>query len=401
MSMSQRATAKTATAQIERIEMVDALRGYALFGLLMVHMVERFELHWLNPQPDPWFEWVFAIFAGKSFAIFALLFGFSFATIMANQRQRGVDFTARFAWRLLLLLAIGTVHALVYRGDILQVLAMMGLLLIPLDRITCNRVLLALSALLFLQLPLILQSRMAANGAAWAQAMPYFFSDTGLSVMAEGTLREVTAVNAQAGMLGKWSFYLSTGRIVQIAGLFAMGMVLQRSGAFLRVDMKRRLWTAILFAAAILWLALDRLGGELVPASPDQGGAPMAAQAMAFAVGSWLALAATGFQIALFVLLWQTPARLLMQLFAGPGRMTLTLYVLQSIVVVPLLYGYGFGLWDDASSRTMVLVGVAFFGLQILVAGIWYRYFRYGPLEWTWRAATLTTWSVPLRRPAT
>ena len=65
-----------------RVTMVDALRGWALLGLFLVHCVEMFELHWLDPRPDPWFDAVFAVFSGKAFAIFALLFGFGFATIM-------------------------------------------------------------------------------------------------------------------------------------------------------------------------------------------------------------------------------------------------------------------------------------------------------------------------------
>ena len=93
-----------------RVDLVDALRGFALLGLFLVHCVERYELHWLDPHPGPWFNGVFAVFSGKSFAIFALLFGFSFATIMANERARGGDLTLRFAWRLILLFAIGTVH---------------------------------------------------------------------------------------------------------------------------------------------------------------------------------------------------------------------------------------------------------------------------------------------------
>ena len=140
-----------------RVDMVDALRGFALLGLFLVHCVERWELYWLSPMPDPWSEAVMALFAGKAFAIFALLFGFSFATIMANERARGGDFTWRFAWRLLLLLAIGTLHVVLYRGDVLQVLAVVGLLLIPFDRVRSDRVLLILAALAFLQLPLWLR----------------------------------------------------------------------------------------------------------------------------------------------------------------------------------------------------------------------------------------------------
>ena len=147
----------------KRIDMVDALRGFALLGLFLVHCVERFELYWLDPRPDGWFDAVFAVFAGKAFAMFALLFGFSFATIMGNERARGGDFTARFAWRLALLFAIGTLHALVYRGDILQVLALIGLLMIPFDKVRSDKVLLVLAALLFLELPLLLRAWAAAR----------------------------------------------------------------------------------------------------------------------------------------------------------------------------------------------------------------------------------------------
>ncbi|WP_324828099.1 hypothetical protein [Qipengyuania zhejiangensis] len=55
-----------------------------------------------------------------------MFFGFGFATIMTNQRARGIDFTGRFVWRLVLLLLNGTLHSLIYSGDILQVLALRG-----------------------------------------------------------------------------------------------------------------------------------------------------------------------------------------------------------------------------------------------------------------------------------
>jgi uncharacterized protein len=383
-----------------RLEVVDALRGYALFGLLMVHMVERFELYWLDPQPDPWFDGVFAIFAGKSFAIFALLFGFSFATIMANQRRRGTDFAARFAWRLALLLIIGTAHALLYRGDILQVLAIMGLVLMPLERVRSPSALAIAAALFFVQIPLLAHAYLAAEGVAAVQAQPRFFGDSGLSTLADGSLAEVVAINATAGMAAKWSFYVSTGRLSQIAGLFVVGMLLQRSGAFEGLDAKRKGWAIATAAAVAAWLAVDRSAPMLVPATPEEGGAPMAAQAIVWAIDSWRAIALSAFQIGVFLLLWQARARRALAWFALPGRMTLTLYVAQSCVVVPLLYGFGTGLWDDLSSAQLVLGGHVFFAAQIGFAAWWYRGFRYGPLEWLWRAATLTDWRVPFRRTA-
>ena len=75
-----------------RLELVDGVRGFALMGLFLVHSVELFELYWVHPVPDPWFDATMAVFAGKAFSLFALCFGLSFSIIMDRTRRRGVDF---------------------------------------------------------------------------------------------------------------------------------------------------------------------------------------------------------------------------------------------------------------------------------------------------------------------
>jgi len=380
-----------------RIDMVDALRGYALLGLFLVHCVERFELHWLDPQPGFWFDAVFAVFSGKAFAIFALLFGFSFATIMANERGRGGDYTMRFAWRLVLLFAIGTLHALVYRGDILQVLAAVGLLMIPFDRVRRDWVLLVLALLLFLQIPLLYRAWAAVSGVDWAAANPLFWGDSGLGVLAHGSFAELLVVNAGPGMTGKWSFYLEIGRVVEIAGLFLVGMVIQRRSWFADAKASSGVWHGVFVASGLLWISVGLLEPLFVP----QEGAPvMQRQSLQWAADEWRALGATGFQVAIFALLWITPFRRLLSWFAPPGRMTLTLYVGQSLLAVPLLYGFGMGWRDDFSHGEMVAAGILAFALQALAAAWWFRHFRYGPLEWLWRVGTRTSWAVPFRRAA-
>lgn len=381
-----------------RIDLVDALRGYALLGLFMVHCVERFELYWLDPRPDAWFDATMAVFAGKAFAVFALLFGFSFATIMANERQRGADFTWRFAWRLALLFAIGTLHALVYRGDILQVLAAVGLVMIPFDRLRSDKAALAIALLLFVQIPLLARAWAAGEGAAWAAAPARFFLDSGLATQATGTWAEALASNAGPGMAAKWSFYLETGRVVEIAGLFLVGMVLQRSALFAEAGARRGLWLAVAAAAALLWGAVVLIEPLVLPPAPEAGGAPMQRQSIEWLTGEWRALSAMAFQVALFVLAWHSPLRRALATLVPAGRMTLTLYVGQSLVAAGLLYGYGLGLWDDLSSAAMVLGGLAAFALQLALAALWFRAFRYGPLEWLWRVGTRTSFAVPFRR---
>ena len=380
----------------KRIDMVDALRGFALLGLFLVHCVERFELYWLDPAPDAWFEATMALFAGKAFAMFALLFGFSFATIMGNERARGGDFTARFAWRLALLFGIGTLHALIYRGDILQVLALVGLLMIAFDRVRSDRVLLLLAALLFLELPLLLRAWAAAQGMDWATATPLFWGDTGLGVLATGTFAETVAVNAGPGMVGKWSYYIETGRVFEIAGLFLVGMVLQRQALFARAGELRGLWLAILAGGGALWAAIALVQPLVLPT----GGHAMTDESLQSAFNIYRALGATAFQVALFVLAWHSPLRPALAALVPAGRTTLTLYVGQSLVFAPILYGYGFGLWDDLSTAETVLWGLAAFAAQTALAALWLRHYRYGPLEWLWRAATRTTTAVPFRRAA-
>ena len=381
----------------QRVDVVDALRGYALLGLFLVHCVERFELYWLDPQPDGWFELVFALFAGKAFAVFALLFGFSFATMMENERSRGGDFTLRFAWRLVLLFLIGTVHALVYRGDILQVLAAVGLVMIPFDRLRSPKLLLVCAALLFLQLPLLLRALAALLGADWAAVPPLFWSDSGLAVAATGSAGDVAAVNAGPGMASKWSYYAETGRLVEIAGLFLVGMVLQRQRLLADARERRGLWLSVLLAGAAAWALSVVAAPAFLPPGADAGGAPMVRTSLEAAFDQWRNLAATAFQVAAFVLLWQLPAGRILRALVPAGRVTLTLYVGQSLVAVPLLYGFGLGLWDDLSHAEMVLWGVAAYALQIALAAWWLRHFRYGPLEWLWRAGTRTSLAVPLR----
>ena len=83
-----------------RIELVDAIRGFALMGICLVHFMEYFELYWINQDPTLLHNIVFFLFAGKAYAIFALMFGLSFFIIMDNQASKGVNFSYRFAWQI-------------------------------------------------------------------------------------------------------------------------------------------------------------------------------------------------------------------------------------------------------------------------------------------------------------
>ena len=102
-----------------RIEVVDALRGFAVMAILLVHNLEHFIFpvypesspEWLSILDAGVFNAVFSLFAGKSYAIFALLFGFTFYIQSHNQQLKGKDFGYRFLWRLVLLAGFATLNA--------------------------------------------------------------------------------------------------------------------------------------------------------------------------------------------------------------------------------------------------------------------------------------------------
>jgi uncharacterized protein len=269
--------------------------------------------------------------------------------------------------------------------------------MIPFDRLRSDKVALAIALLLFLQLPLLARAWAAGEGAAWATAPALFFGDSGLATQATGTLAEALASNAGPGMVSKWSFYLETGRVVEIAGLFLVGMVLQRRALFAGAAARRGFWLAVAAMAGVLWLIVAQAEALILPAAPEAGGAPMQRQAIEWWAGEWRALTAMAFQVALFVLAWHSPLGRWLAPLVPAGKMTLTLYVGQSLVAALVLYGYGLGLYDDLSSAQMVLGGAVAFALQLALAALWFRAFRYGPLEWLWRAATRTSLAVPFR----
>ena len=94
----------------ERLKVVDSLRGFALLAIVLLHNLEHYNLYfipdfypeWLQSIDKFFWDMIFFLFAGKAYATFSLLFGFSFYIQFSNARKKGIDFRGRFAWRMFL-----------------------------------------------------------------------------------------------------------------------------------------------------------------------------------------------------------------------------------------------------------------------------------------------------------
>ncbi|MBO9576184.1 MAG: DUF418 domain-containing protein [Sphingobium sp.] len=382
-----------------RIAPVDSLRGFALFGLFIVHMIEYFELYWMNAPAEPGtiHEVIFGMFGGKAFALLALCFGFSFHILFERARAKGEDFALRFAWRMILLFMFGVVHGFIYRGDIINVLAVFGLLLIPIDRVKSSTLLIVIAVLCFAQPMLVARVIAADVGSAWGLAAPGFYTDPAMAVYAKGGFLDLLRANLWDGQVNKWSFYVETGRVFQMFGLFLMGVLAGRTGFFAAERLRERklwLWSLLsVLALVVTYLLRDYLAFTY-------GDEPGFGTYSRLLVAAWVELSATALWTFLFLWAWTGPVGKLQALFVAPGRLTLTLYLGQSFLFVPFFYGFGAGAYAWIGQGPALALGLVAFVLQMAGAAWWLKRYHYGPLEWLWRAATYRTTAIPFRKVA-
>lgn len=377
---------QSASISRPRILIADSLRGFALMGLYIVHMVEYFELYWYKPEPGWVHNLVFFLFGGKAYGLFALLFGLSFFIILDNYQRRGQDFRLRFCWRLTLLLVLGYLHSLLYAGDILQLLALSGFLLV-LSHHFSTRTLIIIAAFFLAQVPQIALITVYSLVPDWSYAGPVFprFMTSNFEVFAHADLSGLLRHNLIDGQLGKWAFFIETGRLWNIIGLMFAGAVLGRTGFFERNDTRVKSLVMYLIVAVFSYLAVTLVKDSLINQAKD--GMPRWALGQLFVYCENLALIVAG--VAIFMLLFSVNiSRHILLSFAPAGRLTLTFYVVQSLVFVPVFYGFGLAAYSYLGQVPSLAIGIACWLVQMGIAWLWLRHFRYGPFEWVWRKLT-------------
>lgn len=391
------------TTTSSRIEIIDALRGIALAGIVLCHMVENY----IGARaPQSFYEAVSVgpldqvvdgllnfFFRGKFIALFSFLFGLSFFIQMKNGVKKGVAFGGRFLWRLVLLFIIGYVHSLFYRGDILTIYAILGIFLIPFYKVDTKWVL-AFSAVLFLGLGRYLVFFLTQGEHLFLNIDPMDPNAPNVlayyNTLKTGSIWEVFQTNAWEGHLDKMNFqYGIFGRGYFTFAFFLIGLYIGRIGFFKRFKTDKKLTKRVLVGSVVLLLigfgvtalAFISMGPE---AKLDNWIAMIGLSGMDIAN-----LAMTLIYISLFVILYRkTRMERWLLKFAPYGRMALTNYFFQSLFGGLLLYGWGFGYLGELTSTYTFLLALLFIAFQVWASKLWLRRFHYGPLEWAWRSMT-------------
>ena len=386
----------------ERIVVVDVLRAYALFGIIVTHSVTGF-LAGQQPGPD------FMLFSsidhvvndlehlltfGKFYTIFSFLFGLSFAIQLRNATEKGVGFSGRFTWRLVVLALIALVHGIFFTGDILIIYAILGLLLIPFRGLKTQTLLIIALVLVFnipgllLGLVFLLAPAPSPEQAAAVTELGAQFMRGALrafEIKQSGSLMQLAQTNFTNGMISKLGFQLFTGRLWITFGLFLLGMCAGRMEIFRDTESNRGFFRRLLWPAAAVAVVTTVV--EIVHPSTLQITSAVDLLAQFSFTAQQVSLST--FYVAVVTLLyWRRPSSGLLAALAPLGRMGLTAYLGQTVYGVLLFYGLGLGMLGKLGAAASVGAGIAFYVVQVLLARSWMSRFRMGPVEWLWRSLT-------------
>lgn len=370
------------TAQKDRTAILDIIRGFALVGVLIANFTS-----YAGQTPESiligqsstldttlininsvFFEW-------KFMTLFSILFGYGFGLILESLERKNIRPNFFFARRMLWLFVFGCIHSLFWWGDVLHLYAMSGILLL-LFRKKSNRFILACAVLLALVIPPMISYAFRNR--------PATFTDTDIQLLYDHykTGNIVDVIKFNIGFY--YRMFVVSGSdlhdIIETLGRFLLGYFLLRINVFQAVERKKYIFKkAALFTAsfAVAYFILRYL---------LLNGVIHINKYLLSIILSIGIICSTTFYVSLFVLVYISFG--MNKFFAALqalGRMTLTNYLMISVFLIILLYGFGFGGLGVLSIHTIWLYALGWLIIEIILSIYWLEYFRYGPAEWIWR----------------
>lgn len=373
---------------VKRIQEIDALRGLALLGILIVNI---FVFH----APYSHYGEFYGAFegvqtttvdlmvnyaGGKFLFIFAFLFGYGAAL---QRKSKGDQFRRYFPKRLLVLLLFGTLHiTLFWFGDILASYALLGFLLIPF--INSNRtVLLALACFFVFFRPLYYLGTVYFN---WP--LIHMEAPAELSVMMQTFQGGSYWGIFQLRMKEFWAFMPENlvWYIPKTLGLFYLGIYAERIDLIQRIKtapLKSLLIVLLLLVSGIAWYSTRGAFFGMVDLKAEPLWRPF------FISLNVIFETAVGISYILGFSLFFQRVPVIANTFARAGKMALTNYIMQSLICVLIFYGFGLGNYGKLLPTELIILSLAVYSFNLLFSALYLRFYSNGPLELIWRKLAL------------
>jgi uncharacterized protein len=372
-----------------RQEFADELRGFALLGIIFVNAP------FLGISADgftadsvlAWYDRaaafaVIALAQAKFYLLFAFLFGYSMHFIV---KEDGATSVRRFRRRLLGLGVLGIAHAtLLFVGDILFLYAVLGVTLIWMRRLS-DRVVMRVAVLagivwLFLltALPLAVMSVMAEPAGSFSDEEWIVASQSFNQAMREGSFLEASAARISFWTLASSSIFFLNG--LGVLAAFALGLVAGRRSLFARPELHRPLWQAGLRWGLSTGLCLGFLSAWLVVGPGAQVGSWGLRETAGIALGFAGAPLLSWGYVSVLATMHAGGVRGL-AIFRPAGRMSLSCYIGESLMLSLVFCAYGLGLFGKLNAGAVSALALGTWIALDLLAKATQSRWASGPLE--------------------
>ncbi len=368
----------------ERIQILDILRGFAVFGILAVNIAgfasPAFYPGYLPPENLPWYdeiaETLMLFFAeGKFYTIFSFLFGLGFSVQLARAQAKGKDIRSFYPRRLWVLFGLGLLHTLFFWiGDILRHYALLGFALLAF-RNRPNRTLVTWASIFFALGFIILALIGGPTGSGDAEGLRMDVVTMARQAYTSDSFLTVIIFQVFAGVISFIIITLAQG--ASVMALFLLGLLVGRINFFEQLTKHEAILKKVALWGLVIGLAFNALFVFIENVWLAALGFTIGAPALAAAYVSGLSLLS----------LRERGAKLLAPV-GQVGRMALSNYVLQSVICSIIFNGYGLGLFEKVGAAGLWGITFAVYLVQIPLSVWWLSRFQFGPLEWVWRSLT-------------
>ncbi|MEO4054234.1 DUF418 domain-containing protein [Solibacillus sp. CAU 1738] len=366
----------------ERVHTLDILRGFSLLGILLVNMfgfylpMPHIDLsQWFTEAKDIIWHQTLDIYVQSSFyPLFSILFGYGLAMQFMKSKKTDVNFYKFAPKRLVILLIIGLIHAfLIWWGDILTMYAFCGFFLLALIRLKSGW---------------LITIAITLNGLMHAFIL-FLYSAAGL-LLEEVDARFVDIVKVQDAItaygVGSWTDAFMQ-RLTDLSVQMSFGMwfsALFTILPYMLIGAAAAKWRLIERAKdlKVLWIALAIIcisAGLFIKSAPFMFTQTYLLDYLKVYIGG--PILAVGYIAAINVICMLPVAVKILSPLAKAGRMSMTLYIMQSIICTILFYNFGFSLYGQVDVQMGTYIAVAIFVSQLIIAELWLSKFSQGPLE--------------------
>jgi uncharacterized protein len=405
------------TSAGSRIQALDALRGFALFGILLVNMpymnnpmlMVMSDLgQWKDIQDTAGLFAIKAFFESKFFVLFSFLFGYGFWLFLRKEKPNGKSVIPVYRRRLFYLFLFGAAHVVfLWPGDILIFYALFGFILLLFRKSSDRKI--VKWAIGFLLVPITLAGFLAlfvylGNQNPEAKtAMEEAFRQQAegmrelvlqaVEVYSTGTYTEMIGMRLKeyATLLpGVFFFYPN------VIAMFLLGMFAARRKYLEDISLHHKMYRKLFFwglligvPSGIIYAYIFFNSTLTVPS--------LSTFVSAIITGFGSPLLMFGYLSGIVLLLHGGYFKKLMAMLAAIGRMALTNYLMQSLIAAVLFLNWGFGFYGEVSILEGIGITVIIYILQIIFSNWWLERFKFGPLEWLWRSLTYKSFQ-PIRK---